>query len=365
MYLLKTMYNVNSKELLQILKLFVDFYIRYRIVKPSGGGGALRSVINAIIENLDNKTLEFTRDCIHTELSNSPTFAGRFPTDAEFKEQLEKSVDTTYARVLLYKIEETETKNIPVNIQDITIEHLMPQTLSAWWRRYLGGDLEAERIQTTYLNCIGNLAPISQRYNSTVSNNPWSEKLEELQNVQFRITNEITKYTEWKESEIEDRNQNIAIRALNAITAPKKRTRNYINTPISNTYEAGEYSFIDNESSLEGSTPISIIFDKKKIQCNAWRYVPKLICLELIKIDKELFNKTVSENVIHKANKTKNKKEFDPVFTAQPQDLIDPKRIDGTDYYFEGCLGSGQVRKYMKQLLDLYNMTDVCMIEVI
>ena len=36
-------------------------------------------------------------------------------------------------------MEQVETKNIPVPIDKVTIEHLMPQTLSNWWKDYLVG----------------------------------------------------------------------------------------------------------------------------------------------------------------------------------------------------------------------------------
>lgn len=49
----------------------------------------------------------------------------------------------------------------------------MPQTLSNWWKDYLVGKMITEnrwrkvnQIYNKYINCIGNLAPISGPYNS-------------------------------------------------------------------------------------------------------------------------------------------------------------------------------------------------------
>ncbi len=58
---------------------------------------------------------------------------GRYPDDEEFKDALTLSVNINYARALLFKIEENETSNILVPLNEVTIEHIMPQTLSEWW----------------------------------------------------------------------------------------------------------------------------------------------------------------------------------------------------------------------------------------
>ena len=54
LYLMHTLYDKNTKELVKIFKLLSDFLIRYRIVTPSGGGGALRSVIQKYLNCIGN-----------------------------------------------------------------------------------------------------------------------------------------------------------------------------------------------------------------------------------------------------------------------------------------------------------------------
>lgn len=63
--------------------------------------------------------------------------------------------------MLLRKIEEFETKNIGGPLEEITVEHFMPQTLTPWWKENYGGDLKSYEIYEKYLNCIGNLGIMS------------------------------------------------------------------------------------------------------------------------------------------------------------------------------------------------------------
>ena len=112
--------------------------LRYRIVSPSGGGGALRAVIHQLLEKLNSEEIQLSYDNILFELSNSSTITGRYPDDKEFKEALmySNNLNYRYARVVLLKIEESERKNIKVAAKNVTIEHLMPQKLSEWWIDY-------------------------------------------------------------------------------------------------------------------------------------------------------------------------------------------------------------------------------------
>lgn len=55
--LFEKLYSNNIDELRKIMDLISDFMLRYRIVSPSGGGGALRSSIYGLVEKLLEKLL--------------------------------------------------------------------------------------------------------------------------------------------------------------------------------------------------------------------------------------------------------------------------------------------------------------------
>jgi uncharacterized protein with ParB-like and HNH nuclease domain len=329
LYLLATMFESQKNELRRIFVLLTDFLLRYRIVTPSGGGGALRSVVQELIENLSIDAVDFTWNSILFELSNSAIPAGRFPDNVEFKQNLLSNVNASYARVLLLKIEEYETHNIPIDINKATIEHLMPQTLSEWWKENLGGEIEAEKTHAEYLNCIGNLAPVSQSYNSTMSNKPWDEKRISLREVQFTVTSEVAEqYVKWDKNSILSRNETIANRALQAITSPLDRTRPY-RTKNSEDYSPGIYPTTDLSVPMNGSSIVTVRCIERVIDCSRWKDFLVVMCSELVVRDSFRFSEIVADNTIHKATSKKNYPDKDPIISVSADCFIEPMPIAG------------------------------------
>ncbi len=360
LYLMNRLYEDNSKELVQIFKLLSDFMLRYRIVAASGGGGALRFVIQKIIEKMDNDEIEATYDSIYFELSNSSSKSGRYPTDEDFYLALTQSrkYNHTYGKVLLRKIEEFETKNIGVPLEEITVEHFMPQTLDkeGWWKNNFGGTENTFVIYEKYLNCIGNLGIMSQSYNSSNSNRPWNEKLEFIKQVQFNVTKEVVSNTEWKEPQIVARNDDLAKRACKAVTAPLERSKPLMSVE----FETGKYSAADTVTDMNGATVTDVLFRNESLGINSWRYYFNEICKIAYNINPEKFSKIVSDNIIHKnkiSDKSK-KNQKDPVISSDPSALKEAKKIGDSIFYSEGCLSSGRARVYAKQILDMYRITD-------
>ena len=112
---------------------------------------------------------------------------GTFPSDIEVTEEFKKRqiyrIPQPYRNFLFERMEncdnvEGKWENIVPHIKDgsYTIEHIMPQTLTAAWRQQLGDDYE--RIHEEYLHTFANLTLTG--YNSSYSNRPFEEKEERL-----------------------------------------------------------------------------------------------------------------------------------------------------------------------------------------
>lgn len=362
--LFEKLYTCNISELRNIMDLLSDFMLRYRIVSPSGGGGALRSSIYGLVEKIVGEIIPLNYSSVLFELSNSPTPASRFPSDDEFKEQLKNSVYTAYARALLYKMELIERNNIPVKLNKITIEHLMPQTRTKWWINYLGGEEETERIYNTYLNCIGNLAPISGSYNSKNSNKPWNEKVENLKNVQFVITSSTSQCSTWKEPDIIKRNEEIAKRACKEITGPIKREREYESREAAAEFETGIYSLSDIVTPMSGTTLENLIYNGKEYSVTKWFELLPTVCEILYDIDPNILNTATINNTIHKATSKQRYNQKDPILSSVPDYIVTPIKLKNANIYVEGCISSDRTRYYLKQILDLYGLADRFQISV-
>ena len=356
LYLMNKLYDTSEKELVKIFKLLSDFLLRYRIVAPSGGGGALRAVIQKLIEKMDNDEITASYGTLYFELSNSNTKAGRYPDDNDFYSALTQSrkYNHTYGKVLLRKIEEAETKNIGVPLEDITVEHFMPQTPNQWWYDNFDGKEKTYLIYEKYLNCIGNLGIMSQGYNASNSNKPWPDKLQFIQHVQFNLTKEVATNSDWKEKQIIFRNNDLAKRACAAILKPLERTKPLMTIECEN----GLYPASDTTTNMSGSYVKDVLYKNKSLGITSWRYYFNAICKITSELDFEKFRSIVADNIIHKSQSKYRKNIKDPIISMDKTLLVEPKKIGNTDIYSEGSLSSERARVYAKQLLDIFKITD-------
>ncbi len=366
LFIFDKLYFNNTDELLKILNLLFDFMARYRVCSVSGGGGTLRTIINQLLRKFDDG-LECTYENIYFELSNSASPSGRFPVDDEFKQKLQEGINVNYAKAILIKTEELEHCNIPVDITKVTMEHLMPQTFNNWWTQYYGGEEKSKDLRNRYLNCIGNLVPMSQIYNSKNSNKPWNIKLKNLAEIQFVITNEIAhddRFTEWKEENIKIRNEEISNRICTALTSPLERTRDYETKAPAFEFEAGVYDMSDDTTPMEGEKPSMIKCDDKEYEVTKWKDVLPTICWILYDLDSEKFDQIVKDNLIHKSTTTKVNGIKDPIISLDSKLLVTPLRIANTKYFVEGCISSSRSRYYSKQLIEAYDLVGYFQIAV-
>src|SRR5699024_8585505 len=148
--------------------------------------------------------------------------SGRFPTDSEFSESFATRdsyhLRPSYRRYLFDVLENGDSKDsrdIASGIEsgDLTIEHIMPQTLTHAWENELGDD--AERIHETWENRIGNLTVTG--YNSAYSNSSFTRK-KELDNgftaSPYRLNADVKTAQRWDEAAMEARSARLTNEAL-------------------------------------------------------------------------------------------------------------------------------------------------------
>ena len=92
--------------------------------------------------------------------------------------------------------------------KNITIEHIMPQTLSDKWKKALGDDWE--RIHHQYLHTMANITLTG--YNSQYSNLTFAEKRDMekgFKDSAFRLNNYVKSCNQWTEKELKEREQDL------------------------------------------------------------------------------------------------------------------------------------------------------------
>ncbi|MHC5822773.1 MAG: DUF262 domain-containing protein [Nostoc sp.] len=146
----------------------------------------------------------------------------RFPGDEEFRREL--VVKDIYnfrgCNYLLRKLENYERKEL-VNVEEYTIEHIMPQNsnLSLEWQADLGEDWK--EIQAKYLHTIGNLTLTG--YNPELSDRPFIEKRDingGFADSPLRLNRGLQHLKQWNETEINKRAESLADMAVKVWSSP-------------------------------------------------------------------------------------------------------------------------------------------------
>ncbi|GAA7855087.1 DUF262 and DUF1524 domain-containing protein [Helicobacter pylori] len=145
----------------------------------------------------------------------------RFPNNDEFKDcfitidfyRFKKN------RYFFERLENFDTKE-PVNTKGLTIEHIMPQTLTEEWERDLGENFQ--EIHDKYLNTIGNLTKTG--YNTEYSNKSFQEKRDMekgFKDSPLKLNQSLKDLESFGEKEIKKRANDLADWTLKIWTYPK------------------------------------------------------------------------------------------------------------------------------------------------
>lgn len=137
----------------------------------------------------------------------------RWPTNEEFEDAIVAQriyQRPRIARYVLDALEDAHNHKEIVNTRTATMEHIMPQTLTAEWNMSLGADCAV--VHEKWMDTLGNLTLTG--YNSELGNLPFSEKKALLKNTHFELSRWVILQPTWGEAEIEKRGQLLAKMAL-------------------------------------------------------------------------------------------------------------------------------------------------------
>lgn len=141
-----------------------------------------------------------------------------WPSDDDFKGDFiifpifKKSYET--CRLVLDTMEVDFAHPEPVQLDKLTIEHIMPQTLNNKWKSYLGSDWE--NIYADYCHTMGNLTLIAGIPNSEIQQELFKQKkVDWYQESHVELTRELDRlWNKWGRNEIIERGNKLAERAL-------------------------------------------------------------------------------------------------------------------------------------------------------
>lgn len=197
-------------------------------------------------------------------------FVARFPS-AKLYAPGERQIRT---KLILELLERSFGHKEPVPFAKLTVEHVMPQSLSSWWKEHLGE--ESETTYGVWLDTIGNLTLTG--YNSDMSNSEFEKKRAILQDSHLELNKYFVPLTVWNESAIQSRAQALTERALSVWpdfasgTAPVVRP-----------------------SDVTGRTPVAVTVLGEKKPATKWRDVAQRTLEVIADLDPEAFERIESE----------------------------------------------------------------------
>ena len=216
--------NISDKEVVDTLKIVEDYILRRALCKISTNS------VNYFFSNMFHTLVKddsgsFTDRFKYALLKREG--GARYPRDEEVSYHLcntDLYLSRTACTHALAVIENAnkDTRDTLERISDgkLTMEHVMPQTLSKEWREHLGEN--HKEIHETWLHRLGNLTLTA--YNSKYSNRPYEFK-RNLEYTGFResrlwLNRIMAESDRWTEDVIKERNTLLANRFLKIMPEP-------------------------------------------------------------------------------------------------------------------------------------------------
>lgn len=219
--------GIYEKELVPVLSCIESFIFRRLMCDlPTNALNKIFATLHKFV--VKNKKETDTYSDVMVYYLETRKLSSTFPKDEEFLNGFTtkniyamRGKNKTYLFERLENGSSKEKNDIVGNIAEgiLTIEHIMPQTLSPWWRQELGDKYET--IHEKWLHTIANLTLTG--YNSTYSNKSFPEK-KTIENgflqSGLRLNQYIAKFDQWTEEELEMRKKDLSDKALKIWSYP-------------------------------------------------------------------------------------------------------------------------------------------------
>jgi uncharacterized protein with ParB-like and HNH nuclease domain len=333
---------INKDVFIRLLE-FIQSYTwrRFIVGVPTN---ALNKIFMTLYEKVDiNNYLESIQRSLLIRNGSQ-----RFPKDNEVLESLRtKDVYNIQSKNRTYLLERLENYNnkesvIIDNNQDITIEHIFPQTPDKEWKVELNIE-EFNFIKENYLNTIGNIT--LSGYNSKLSNKSFLYK-RDLKDAGFKdsrlwLNKYLSKCENWNKNEIEKRFEVIFKRFIKIWKYPKINIAINLNEKEVNIFNA--------DDPKHKKLDYFILFDQK--------YVTNQITQLYLEVFKQLFEKQPETFFTSKLNESIR-------LTKHPtQDGIRQATPINDTYFIETNIQNTVKFDKIKQALILFGFEDELIIK--
>lgn len=325
-FLLGILYDYNKglidlHDTVKIFRLIESYAVRRSICSIQGGAlsQALASMIKEFKEKYQEDYYVDTYLKVASKMASINTNA-YFPKNSQFKDEFvsRDMYSSPLKKYILYKLENSYQDKEIINIDNLTIEHIMPNTITKEWKNYLNME-NVEEFHSQYKNRIGNLTLTA--YNSEMGQKLFSEKKNNSDFSRLYLNRYFSNIEKWNKKEIINRGNALFEIALKIWPFPDVVSESEINSDIYNILDETD------ELDLSNSRPLKFKFDDcEEIHANNWSALFQSMMNLLYKQNSDLFVSLMSQGNYCGATKK--------MLSKEPNDLRYEGRIsDG--YYVE------------------------------
>ena len=202
-----------------------------------------------------------------------------YPKDSEFKDRL---MDVKLygrgrserARFILESIEEFFNHKEKIQLDKLSVEHIMPQTLNTWWREHLGEDWAI--THELLLHSLGNLTLTG--YNPELSNDSFDKKRVYFAHSHLELNKYFATQQVWRQENIETRAEYLADICL--------KIWSYF----------GDNSVVYTQSNnIKGMKPQSLTMFGEQYTVKSWRDVLEITLSKIAALDPDKFHEITEQ----------------------------------------------------------------------
>jgi alkylated DNA nucleotide flippase Atl1 len=212
--------SASSEEIARAMLYVESFFVR-RLVTGRATSNINRILLRVLTEMDQGKPVD---EGVRSYLSTGRKY---YASDAEIKAAAATMPFYLNGRpgqraLVLRWLDESYGSKEPVNYDSLTIEHVLPQTPTPWWRHAmsesLAGDETFAELHGSLVHTLGNLTLTG--YNATMSNKPFDVKKDQLHQSGLAMNQEIAREQRWGRAEINARASHLAQRIAAIWPAP-------------------------------------------------------------------------------------------------------------------------------------------------
>ncbi len=341
--------TINDNDVKSILRSLEVFLFRRAICNvPTNALNKLFAILEKDIRKYPEYKQNYANVFKYVLLEKQSS--SRFPNDEEFISALStRDVYNMQSKSKIYLLERLEDFNNKELIDltklldkgELTIEHVMPQTLTPIWIEQLGDN--AQEVHQRWLHTLGNLTLTA--YNSSYKNFPFARKRDMehgFKESKLRLNDYISKCEKWTEKEIIERTKqltHLALQCWPTIESDFKPQKNHDLT----------YS-IDDEQSFKSSKIESFDYKGQEYFVQTWTDFYKQVIRSLYEENSSIFASIVNEPSFALELKT--------FFTKEPKGLRDSFKI-AEGLYIELNVNTDSKLKVIRNLLSYFDPEEI------